>query len=53
MAAFHWGDAFLSRLEGEWWLRFQGGEPTQRVFRARGKAEASAPSTSSRAWTQG
>ena len=19
------GDAFLSRLEGEWWLRFQGG----------------------------
>jgi len=25
MAAIHQGDAFLSRLEGEWWLRFQGG----------------------------
>lgn len=25
MAAIHRGDAFLSRLEGEWWLRFQGG----------------------------
>ena len=24
-AAIHQGDAFLSRLEGEWWLRFQGG----------------------------
>jgi hypothetical protein len=24
-AAFHQGNAFLSRLEGEWWLRFQGG----------------------------
>src|SRR5262249_52392579 len=23
--AIHQGDAFLSRLEGEWWLRFQGG----------------------------
>jgi len=23
--AFHQGHAFLSRLEGEWWLRFQGG----------------------------
>jgi hypothetical protein len=25
LAAIHEGDAFLSRLEGEWWLRFQGG----------------------------
>jgi hypothetical protein len=25
MAAIHSGDAFLSRLEGEWWLRFLGG----------------------------
>jgi hypothetical protein len=25
MAAVHSGDAFLSRLEGEWWLRFQSG----------------------------
>jgi hypothetical protein len=25
MAAIHQGDAFLSRLEGEWWLRFLGG----------------------------
>ena len=24
-AAIHQGKAFLSRLEGEWWLRFQGG----------------------------
>ncbi|HZF19990.1 MAG TPA: GNAT family N-acetyltransferase [Burkholderiales bacterium] len=24
-AAVHQGSAFLSRLEGEWWLRFQGG----------------------------
>ena len=24
-AAIHQGDAFLSRLEGEWWLRFLGG----------------------------
>jgi hypothetical protein len=24
-AAIHQGSAFLSRLEGEWWLRFQGG----------------------------
>ena len=24
-AAIHRGDAFLSRLEGEWWLRFLGG----------------------------
>jgi len=24
-AAIHKGNAFLSRLEGEWWLRFQGG----------------------------
>ena len=23
--AIHQGNAFLSRLEGEWWLRFQGG----------------------------
>ncbi|MBI3523849.1 MAG: GNAT family N-acetyltransferase [Betaproteobacteria bacterium] len=25
LAAIHQGGAFLSRLEGEWWLRFQGG----------------------------
>jgi len=24
MAAIQQGDAFLSRLEGEWWLRFHG-----------------------------
>jgi|SRR5579864_4039697 len=24
-AAIHQGNAFLTRLEGEWWLRFQGG----------------------------
>jgi len=24
-AAIHQGNAYLSRLEGEWWLRFQGG----------------------------
>jgi len=24
-SAIHQGNAFLSRLEGEWWLRFQGG----------------------------
>jgi hypothetical protein len=24
MAAIHRGEAFLSRLEGEWWLRFLG-----------------------------
>jgi len=26
LAAIHQGDAFLSRLEGEWWLRFLDGE---------------------------
>lgn len=25
LAALHAGDVFLSRLEGEWWLRFHGG----------------------------
>jgi hypothetical protein len=25
MAAIQLGDATLSRLEGEWWMRFQGG----------------------------
>jgi hypothetical protein len=27
MAAIHQGDAFLSRLEGEWWLRWTDGQP--------------------------
>jgi len=25
LSAVHQGDAFLSRLDGEWWLRFHGG----------------------------
>jgi hypothetical protein len=25
LAAFHSGEAFISRLEGEWWMRFVGG----------------------------
>jgi hypothetical protein len=25
VAAIQQGDAMLTRLEGEWWLRFQGG----------------------------
>jgi hypothetical protein len=25
LAAIRQGDAFLSRLEGEWWMRFMGG----------------------------
>jgi hypothetical protein len=30
MAAIHRGDAFLSRLEGEWWMRFQDAGGTKR-----------------------
>ena len=30
MAAIHRGDAFLSRLEGEWWMRFQDQQGTKR-----------------------
>jgi len=34
LAAFHQGDAFASRLEGEWWLRFLGeGEARCNVHR--------------------
>jgi len=54
MAAIQRGDAFLSRLEGEWWLRFLGeGGSTRSVLRAWHDAGHSSPSTSSRAWTQG
>jgi hypothetical protein len=36
MAAIQQGDAFLSRLEGEWWLRFMGeGGTTRSVHHAR------------------
>ncbi len=36
MAAVQQGDAFLSRLEGEWWMRFLGeGETRRTVHRAR------------------
>jgi hypothetical protein len=54
MAAIQRGDAFLSRLEGEWWLRFLGeGGTTRSVLRAWNGPGRSAPPTSSRAWTQG
>lgn len=37
-AAIQQGDAFLSRLEGEWWLRFLGeGETIRSVHRAPGR----------------
>jgi hypothetical protein len=32
LAAFHQGDAFASRLEGEWWLRFLGEGEARRSF---------------------
>jgi len=53
MAAIHQGDAFLSRLEGEWWLRFHGdGGTTRNVHHARVGAARPGPSASSRARTQ-
>ncbi len=54
MAAIQQGDAFLSRLEGEWWLRFMGeGGATRSVHHARvGAARPIIPSASSRARTQ-
>jgi hypothetical protein len=54
MAAIHRGDAFLSRLEGEWWLRFLDGEGTvSSAHRAGPGAPRPAFSkSSSSAWTQ-
>jgi hypothetical protein len=53
MAAIQQGDAFLSRLEGEWWLRFAGERGTTRnVHHARVGAARPIPSASSRAHTQ-
>ena len=54
MAAFHWGDAFLSRLEGEWWLRFLDGGVTEGTTRRTGLgALRPVPSKSSlSAWTR-
>ncbi len=53
IAAIHQGDAFLSRLEGEWWLRFHGdGGTTRNVHHARVGAARPGPSASSRARTQ-
>ncbi len=54
LAAIQQGDAFLSRLEGEWWLRFLGeGETTRRVYHAGLGTVRPARSASSRARTQG
>jgi hypothetical protein len=53
MAAIQQGDAFLSRLEGEWWLRFMGeGGTTRSVHHARVGTARPIPSASSRARTQ-
>jgi len=53
VAAINRGDAFISRLEGEWWLRFLGGDGTTRgAHRAWLGAGGSAPPTVSRARTQ-
>jgi len=53
MAAIQQGDAFLSRLEGEWWLQFMGeGGTTRSVLHAWVGAGNSTPSSSSRVWTQ-
>src|SRR6266571_4267086 len=53
MAAIQQGDAFLSRLEGEWWLRFIGeGGTTRSVHTARAGSARPIPSSSSRARTQ-
>jgi hypothetical protein len=55
MSAIERGRAFFSRLEGEWWLRFLGGDEERpatapRVASGAGRPNPSAPS---RAWTQG
>ena len=53
MAALQQGEAFLSRLEGEWWMRFLGGGDTAyAAHRPRGDMARPAPSTSPRARTQ-
>ena len=54
LAAIEQGDAFLSRLEGEWWLRFLGEGGATRVQHRvwRGTARP-ASSTTSRVWTRG
>jgi hypothetical protein len=53
MTAIQQGDAFLSRLEGEWWLRFMGeGGTTRRVHHARVGTVRPIPPASSRARTQ-
>lgn len=52
--AFHQGDAFVSRLEGEWWLRFSGDAgATHGVHRAWVGDARPAPLTSSRVRMQG
>ena len=57
MAAIERGKAFFSRLEGEWWLRFLGGDEqgpatAPRVAPGAGAARPN-PSAPSRVWTQG
>lgn len=53
MAAIQQGDAFLSRLEGEWWLRFDDeGGTTRSVHRACVSTARPTASTSSHARTQ-
>jgi hypothetical protein len=48
MDAIHQGDAFLSRLEGEWWLRFLGEgmvqRPGHRAWIGTAHADSSTPS---------
>jgi hypothetical protein len=53
MTAIQQGDAFLSRLEGEWWLRFDDeGETPRSVHPARVSTARPSASTSSQARTQ-
>lgn len=53
-AAINQGDAFISRLEGEWWLRFQdGGATTGSAHRAGpGATRPVLSKSSSGAWTR-
>lgn len=54
LAAFERGDAFLSRLEGEWWLRFASeGETATDTPRDRIGATSPEPFASSRARARG
>jgi hypothetical protein len=55
MAAIERGRAFFSRLEGEWWLRFLGGDQERSATapRVASGAARTNPSAPSRAWTQG